>query len=90
MIFQLVAYTPLIIFLVVWFLVPESPRWLLAVDRKDEAVDIIRKGAKVNNRSVPEQVLGNSERTGGMGFDVKGEVGIISHYRFLSRSTCKH
>ena len=45
------------------------------MDRKEEAVEIIRKGAKVNKRSVPEHVLGNSERSGGMGFAVNEEVG---------------
>jgi hypothetical protein len=54
---QLVAYLPLIILLGLWFLVPESPRWLLAVGRTEEAEEIIRKGAKINNREFPAAVF---------------------------------
>ena len=80
----------MIIFLVVWFLVPESPRWLLAVDRKEEAVETIRKGAKTNNRSVPEHVLGNNERTGGMGFADNDEVGRVASFVFHSLRSKAH
>ncbi|XP_031333459.1 organic cation transporter protein-like [Photinus pyralis] len=34
-----------------WF-VPESPRWLLAVDRKEEAVEILEHAATVNRKDV--------------------------------------
>lgn len=54
---QLLAYTPLIIFLVLWFLVPESPRWLLATGREEEAKKIIQKAAKVNGREFPAHLF---------------------------------
>lgn len=54
---QLVAYTPLIVFLFLWLVVPESPRWLLSMDRTEEAIKIIKKAAKINGRHVPDQVF---------------------------------
>ncbi|XP_064635336.1 organic cation transporter protein-like isoform X2 [Lineus longissimus] len=40
-----------------WWLIPESPRWLLAKDRKPEAIKIIRKIARVNKRVLPEMYI---------------------------------
>eukprot|EP00095_Tigriopus_kingsejongensis_P000969 maker-scaffold83_size396513-snap-gene-2.32 protein:Tk00969 transcript:maker-scaffold83_size396513-snap-gene-2.32-mRNA-1 annotation:"PREDICTED: uncharacterized protein LOC103466540" len=57
---QLVAHAPLILLLGLWFLVPESPRWLLATGEHDAAVKIIREAARVNGREIPESVLAPS------------------------------
>ena len=54
---QLVAYTPLIILLGLYFLVPESPRWLIATGRYEEAVKIIKAAAITNKRDVPDSLL---------------------------------
>ncbi len=74
LVLQMVAYGPLIVLLVLWFLVDESPRWLLAAGKKDEAVEIIRKGARINQRSVPEDVL-SGERKSEMHVQDDGQVG---------------
>ena len=54
---QLVAYTPVLILLGLWFLVPESPRWLLATGQIKEAEKIIRKGAEINGKTLPEDTF---------------------------------
>ncbi|KAK5650954.1 hypothetical protein RI129_001983 [Pyrocoelia pectoralis] len=43
-----------------WF-IPESPRWLLAVDRKEEAIEILEHAAKVNGMETSSirKVVGN-------------------------------
>ena len=37
-------------------LIPESPRWLISKGRKDDAVKIIKRTAKVNKAHVPEHM----------------------------------
>ena len=54
---QSVAYTPVLILLFLWFLVPESPRWLLATGKIKEAETIIRKGAEINGKTIPEDTF---------------------------------
>ena len=54
---HLVAYTPVLILLSLWFFIPESPRWLLATGRMKEAEKVIRNGAKVNGKTIPEDIF---------------------------------
>lgn len=47
--FQLAISIPSIILLSYYWLVPESPRWLLVVGRVKEATDVLTKAAKMND-----------------------------------------
>uniref|UniRef100_A0A0K2TL63 Major facilitator superfamily (MFS) profile domain-containing protein n=1 Tax=Lepeophtheirus salmonis TaxID=72036 RepID=A0A0K2TL63_LEPSM len=54
---QLVAYTPLIALLGLWFIIPESPRWLLSVGREKEAGSIISSAIKENGKNIDVDFL---------------------------------
>ncbi|KAI5646027.1 sugar transporter domain-containing protein [Phthorimaea operculella] len=48
--FQLAISIPSVILLSYFVLVPETPRWLIAVKRTDDAINVLERVAKVNNR----------------------------------------
>ncbi len=50
---MLATSLPGLIMVVILFFVPESPRWLSTVGRREEAEVILRKAAKINRRSLP-------------------------------------
>ena len=54
---QILAYLPLLGLLGLYWLVPESPRWLLTNGRTEEAKKIIEQAAKTNNKQVPRHLL---------------------------------
>ena len=54
---QLVAHLPILALLGLYFFVPESPRWLIAVGRIEEAKVIIQKGAEINGRTLPDSIF---------------------------------
>ncbi|CAH2047613.1 unnamed protein product, partial [Iphiclides podalirius] len=55
--FILVVYPPSLLFLSYIYLLPESIRWLLSQNRKEEAVEIIMRAAKMNNVTLSEETL---------------------------------
>lgn len=55
--FILIIYPPSLIFLLYIYLLPESIRWLLTKGRKEEAVEIIMRAAKMNNVTLSEETM---------------------------------
>ncbi|XP_066289672.1 organic cation transporter protein-like [Branchiostoma lanceolatum] len=53
---QLVISVPNVAMLFFWWFVGESPRWLVSKDRDEEAEAIVRKAAKMNGVTIPEEV----------------------------------
>jgi len=41
----------------VWFLLPESPRWLIANNKHKEAKEVIEKAAKINKKTISKDLL---------------------------------
>lgn len=56
---QVALTLPGLIFMLYWWYIPESIRWLLSKNRKEEAIAIIEKAAKENGVTVPQEVLDN-------------------------------
>uniref|UniRef100_A0A8C5I0A2 Solute carrier family 22 member 13-like n=1 Tax=Gouania willdenowi TaxID=441366 RepID=A0A8C5I0A2_GOUWI len=64
-ILQLVLFSPLILVVALFYWVlPESARWLITQGKKKEAIQLIKRAAKVNGRNVPEELLEKLEVEG--------------------------
>lgn len=48
---------PGVLFLLYWWFIPESTRWLLANNKKEEAIKQIQRIAKSNKVEIPQEVL---------------------------------
>ncbi|XP_017782628.1 PREDICTED: organic cation transporter protein-like isoform X2 [Nicrophorus vespilloides] len=50
---QLAISLPGILFSIYWWVIPESPRWLLAMGRHQEVMTILQRAAVMNKRELP-------------------------------------
>ncbi|XP_077984338.1 organic cation transporter protein-like isoform X2 [Glandiceps talaboti] len=57
---QLAIIIPNALLLVYWFVIPESPRWLLSMGKEKEAKKIIKKIAKINKVTLPKDIFDDS------------------------------
>ncbi|XP_043199241.1 organic cation transporter protein-like [Amphibalanus amphitrite] len=51
---QLALSLPLLVFVLSWWLVPESPRWLILRGRDDDALKVLATTARVNGHELPD------------------------------------
>ncbi|XP_071115287.1 organic cation transporter protein-like [Haliotis cracherodii] len=54
---QLILSVPTILFVAYYWLMPESPRWLISKKKYEEADRILRHAAKVNKKSLPFDIF---------------------------------
>ncbi|XP_068226356.1 carcinine transporter-like [Palaemon carinicauda] len=55
----LITTVPFSVFILAWWILPESPRWLLSRNRLDETAALLKSIAKRNGRPVPEKLEQN-------------------------------
>lgn len=58
---SLATSVPFVLLFSYYWIIPESPRWLLSKNRIDEAEVIVQHMAKVNGRTVPSNFLRQME-----------------------------
>lgn len=59
----LATSVPFILYYFYWFVLPESPRWLLAKGRFDEALKILKDLAQTNGKELPPNVEQSLKRS---------------------------
>jgi len=58
---SLATSVPFILLFSYYWIIPESPRWLLSKNRIDEAEAIVQQMAKINGKTVPTNFLRKME-----------------------------
>ncbi|XP_050996239.1 solute carrier family 22 member 13 [Acomys russatus] len=66
---QIIGTTPVFLLVFYFWVLPESPRWLLSQGRTEEAKQLVQKAALVNRRPIPPELLNKlvSEKAGPSG-----------------------
>ncbi|KOX72165.1 Organic cation transporter 1 [Melipona quadrifasciata] len=59
---SLATSVPFVLLFSYYWIIPESPRWLLSKNRIDEAEVIVQRMAKINGRTVPNNFLRKMEK----------------------------
>ncbi|XP_021380062.1 organic cation transporter protein-like [Mizuhopecten yessoensis] len=59
---EIVCAAPFSIVLAYWWLLPESPRWLILKHRYEEATIVLQKAARINNVVLPDDLLQTSDK----------------------------
>ena len=78
---QLVGHLPTLLLLLLWFFIPESPRWLIASGQSDKAVKIINQGAKANSKTTPVHLYTVKESKKQANKDGKKKITILDLFR---------
>ncbi|KAK6640769.1 hypothetical protein RUM44_012466 [Polyplax serrata] len=80
---QLAITLPAVLLLGLWWILPESPRWLLAMGRIEENVEILKEAAKTNKRTVVQNIDKSLRQSSAEEeTDEKENVGIIDLFRY--------
>lgn len=58
----LATSVPFLFYYLYWFVLPESPRWLLMRERFEEANDILKTIARINGKQMPEEYTEKLQR----------------------------
>jgi len=58
---QLVCHGPIVFFAICYIFLPESPRYLLAVGRIEDAKKVVRRGCELNGKSFPEHLFSTTD-----------------------------
>ncbi|XP_070567474.1 organic cation transporter protein-like [Ptychodera flava] len=82
-ILQLAMSVPCAVFIVYYWIIPESPRWLLATGRTKRAEEVIRKYEKGNGVTVPQSVYDEIKAQGKIEEEVeKNKASFIDLLRY--------
>lgn len=53
---QLAISVPYVLILMLWYWIPQSPRWLLVMNKYDELIILMERMAKTNNKTLPDDL----------------------------------
>nr|CAD7448068.1 unnamed protein product [Timema bartmani] len=84
--FLIVSTIPSVFFLFSCNLFPESPRWYAAMGKTSKCVKVLKKIAKVNGKTLPEETLANFKLLNGKTEQAYGIASLCSSWR-LAKNT---